>query len=189
VVEAAGKEVTHVREGDRVMVTWVPRSPEKGFRPSATVLDFRGQEARSTNVFTWGEHTLVHHQYVVPLDADMPTDVTAIIGCAVLTGVGAAQNTANVQAGQSVAVYGAGGVGLCVIAGAAARRANPIIAIDLTDEKLEFARRFGATHTVNARRQSGTGRDRLTGGGADFASTRRPPRTMERSVVQRPARL
>jgi Zn-dependent alcohol dehydrogenase len=170
VVEAAGSEVSHVREGDRVMVTWVPRSPEKGFRPSAAVLDFRGQEARSTNVFTWGEHTLVHHQYVVPLDKDMPTDVTAIIGCAVLTGVGAAQNTANVQAGQSVAVFGAGGVGLCVIAGAAARRASPIIAIDLTEDKLEFARKFGATHTVNARETDAVQAViDLTGGGADFA--------------------
>jgi len=170
VVEAVGANVTHVKEGDHVMVTWVPRSPEPGFRPAPAVLSFRGEEVRSQNVFTWAKHTLVHHQYVVPLAKDVPTDVTAIIGCAVLTGVGAAQNTANVQAGQSVAVFGAGGVGLCVIAGAAARRASPIIAVDLSDEKLEFAKKFGATHGINAKETDPVQAILdLTGGGVDFA--------------------
>ena len=170
VVVAKGANVTHVKEGDRVFVTWVPRSPEKGFRADPAVLPFRDQVARSQNVFTWAEHTLAHHQYVVPMESDIPTDVTAIIGCAVLTGVGAAQNTANVQAGESVAVFGAGGVGLCIIAGAAARRAHPIIAVDLSDEKLEFAKKFGATHGVNARDGDPVQAIvELTGGGADYA--------------------
>lgn len=170
VVEAIGENVTHVKEGDHVMVTWVPRSPERGFRPTPAVLKFRGEEARPANVFTWAKHTLVHNQYVVPLAKDVPTDVTAIIGCAVLTGVGAAQNTANVQAGQSVAVFGAGGVGLCVIAGAAARRANPIIAVDLSDEKLAFAKKFGATHGINAKETDPVQAILdLTDGGVDFA--------------------
>jgi Zn-dependent alcohol dehydrogenase len=170
VVEAAGKNVTHVKEGDYVMVTWVPRSPERGFRPQPAVLSFHDGEVRAQNVFTWAEHTLAHEQYVVPMEKDVPTDVTAIIGCAVLTGVGAAQNTANVQAGQSVAVFGAGGVGLCVIAGAAARRANPIIAVDLSDEKLEFAKHFGATHGINAReRDPVQAIVEMTDGGVDFA--------------------
>lgn len=170
VVEAAGANVRHVKEGDRVMVTWVPRSPEQGFRPQPASLSFRGGQASTANVFTWGEHTLVHEQYVVPMPGDVRTDVTAIIGCAVLTGVGAAQNTANVQPGNSVAVFGAGGVGLCIIAGAAARRASPIIAVDLSDEKLEFAKHFGATHGVNAREVDPVQAViELTGGGADFA--------------------
>ena len=170
VVEAAGRNVRHVKEGDRVFVTWVPRSPEKGFRGAPAVLPYRDGEARSNNVYTWGEHTLVHEQYVVPMEKDIPTDVTAIVGCAVLTGVGAAQNTADVQAGESVAVFGAGGVGLCIIAGAAARRANPIIAVDLSDEKLEFARRFGATHTINARSVDPVAQIvEMTEGGADYA--------------------
>lgn len=170
VVEAVGSAVRHVKPGDRVMVTWVPRSPEQGFVPEPATLRWRDQEIGSRNVFTWSEHSLAHEQYVLPLEADVPTDVTAIIGCAVLTGVGAAQNTANVQAGQSVAVFGAGGVGLCVIAGAAARRAYPIIAVDLSDEKLEFAKHFGATHGVNAREGDPVAAVKeLTGGGADFA--------------------
>ena len=170
VVEATGENVRHVREGDHVIVTWVPRSPAKGFRAAPAALPFRGEEARSNNVYTWAEHTLVHEQYVVPLEKDVPTDVTAIIGCAVLTGVGAAQNTANVQAGESVAVFGAGGVGLCIIAGAAARRADPIIAVDLSDEKLEFAKHFGATHGINARETDPVERIvEMTGGGVDYA--------------------
>lgn len=170
VVQAAGANVGHVSEGDHVMVTWVPRSARKDFRAVPSVLPFRDGEARSGNVFTWAEHTLVHEQYVVPLEKDVATDVTAIIGCAVLTGVGAAENTANVQAGESVAVFGVGDVGLCVIAGAAARRANPIIAVDLSDEKLEFAKRFGATHGINARNVDPVQQIvEMTGGGVDYA--------------------
>ena len=170
VVQAAGRDVRHVKEGDRVFVTWVPRSPEKGFRAPPAALPFRDGEALSNNVYTWGEHTLVHEQYVVSMEKDIPTDVTAIIGCAVLTGVGAAQNTADVQAGESVAVFGAGGVGLCIIAGAAARRASPIIAVDLSDEKLAFARRFGATHTINARSVDPVAQIvEMTDGGVDYA--------------------
>jgi Zn-dependent alcohol dehydrogenase len=170
VVVAAGKDVPNVKEGDRVMVTWVPRAAAKGWKSPGAVLPFRGLEARNQNVFTWAEHTLCHHQYVVPLEEGVPTDVTAIIGCAVLTGVGAAQNTANVQAGDTVAVFGAGGVGLCVIAGAAARRANPIIAVDLSDDKLEFAKKFGATHGINAANEDPIARImEMTGGGVDFA--------------------
>jgi hypothetical protein len=81
------------------------------------------------------------------------TDVTSIIGCAVMTGAGAVINTARVQPGQSVAIFGVGGVGLSAVVGARVAGANPIIAVDLDDAKLEFARRFGATHGINAGRE------------------------------------
>jgi Zn-dependent alcohol dehydrogenase len=79
-----------------------------------------------------------------------PIDITCLIGCAVLTGAGAVLHTANVRAGQSVAVFGAGGVGLSAIGAAAIVGADPVIAVDLDDRKLQFAREFGATHGVNA---------------------------------------
>ncbi len=150
VVAAAGTNVRHVKEGDHVMVTWVPRSPEPGFRPVPAVLSFHDQEARSQNVFTWAEHTLVHHQYVVPMEKDVPTDVTAIIGCAVLTGVGAATTTAGISPGDAVAVVGCGGVGLNIVQGARLAGAVSVVAVDVVGPKLELARQLGATAVVDA---------------------------------------
>lgn len=152
VVLAKGQDVTHVKEGDRVMVTWVPRDGEKSNRrPAATTIELPdGTTAVSQNVFTWADHTIADEQFVVKMPDDVATDVTAIIGCAVMTGAGAVYHTAGVKAGESVAVFGVGGVGLSAITAAAVVGANPIIAVDLTDEKLAFARRFGATHGVNA---------------------------------------
>ncbi len=150
-VVAAGSEVSHVREGDRVMVTWVPRSPDLDRRPEAIALDLAdGSTARSQGVFTWADNTIADEQYIVPMPDDVATDVTAIIGCAVMTGAGAAYHTAGVKQGDSVAVFGVGGVGLSAIVAAAVIGADPIIAVDLSEEKLEFARKFGATVGVNA---------------------------------------
>ena len=151
VVVAAGREVSHIKEGDRVMVTWVPRDPEITRRPEPCTLDLAdGTTARSQGVFTWADNTIADEQYVVSLPDDAPVDVTAIIGCAVMTGSGAVYHTAGVKKGESVAVFGVGGVGLSAIAAAAVVEADPIIAVDLSEEKLEFAKMFGATIGVNA---------------------------------------
>ena len=99
---------------------------------------------------TWTEYTLLSERLVVPLAKEVATDVTAIIGCAVLTGAGVILHTLGVRVNESVAVFGAGGVGLCAIATAHIVGAYPIIAVDLSDDKLAFAQRFGATHGVNA---------------------------------------
>jgi Zn-dependent alcohol dehydrogenase len=182
VVVARGKDVTHVKEGDRVMVTWIPRAAHEGMRrPEPTVLRIRDQEARPMGVFTWAESTIADQSYVVALEDDVPTDVTSIIGCAVMTGCGAALNTAGVRPNQSVAVYGVGGVGLCIVQACANVGAYPIIAVDLIEDKLGFARKFGATHGVNAASDDAVERIReLTGGGADFAfDAIGVPKTME----------
>jgi Zn-dependent alcohol dehydrogenase len=107
----------------------------------------------------------------VRIDDTVPLDRAALIGCGVMTGVGAVINTAKLEPGATAVVFGAGGVGLnavqaCVLAGA-----SQIVAVDTLDEKLEMARRFGATHTVNAGAESNVVRTlrKLTGGGADFA--------------------
>jgi Zn-dependent alcohol dehydrogenase len=80
---------------------------------------------------------------VVPMSPTDPTDITCLVGCAVLTGAGAVLHTAKVGLGQSVAVFGVGGVGSSAIGAAAIAGANPIIAVDLVDRKLQFAREFG----------------------------------------------
>ena len=152
VVVAAGAAVDHVAEGDEVLVTWVPRSTTPGGRvpvPATLVLP-DGSTAVSQNVFTWADHTIADEQFVVKAPPGTPMDVGAVLGCAVMTGAGAVVNTAGVGRGDSVAVFGVGGVGLSAIAAARAVGADPIIAVDLSAEKLDFARRFGATEVVDA---------------------------------------
>ena len=152
VVLATGSQVSHVKEGDHVMVTWVPRDGEHATRRAEGVaLDLPGGGKASTgNVFTWADNTIADEQYVVRIDKGERTDVTSIIGCAVMTGAGAVYHTAGVKKGQSVVVFGLGGVGLSAIAAAAVVGANPIIAVDLDETKLQFARKFGATVGINA---------------------------------------
>ena len=151
VILKAGADVTHVKEGDTVLVTWVPRDVLSARNlPARAQLNVSDGEAVSENVFTWADHTICDEQYVVKAAPTIDKDVTAIIGCAVMTGAGAVINTANVQPGQSVVIFGVGGVGLSAVVGAKVAGANPIIAVDLDDGKLEFAKSFGATHGINA---------------------------------------
>jgi Zn-dependent alcohol dehydrogenase len=152
IVTDVGKGVTHVKEGDHVITTWVSRVPISGLPVSTpTGATFQGQPLIADgDVFTWSEHMVTFADKVVPMSPSDPTDISCLIGCAVLTGAGAVLHTAKVQAGQSVAVFGAGGVGLSAIGAAAIAGASPIIAVDLDTRKLQFAREFGATHGVNA---------------------------------------
>jgi Zn-dependent alcohol dehydrogenase len=121
-------------------------------------------------VYTWGEDVLVDSELVVRMSKEHPTDVSSIVGCAVLTGAGAVLNTAQVRPGDSVAIFGVGGVGLSAVRAAAIVEADPIIAVDLADEKLEFAREFGATHTINASEIDPVEAIvDLTNGGVDYA--------------------
>jgi len=152
VVTHVGKEVSHLKEGDHVISTWVPRIPISGLpvsRPTGAAFHGRPVIADG-DVYTWSEHMVTFADKVVPMSPSDPTDITCLIGCAVLTGAGAVLHTAKVGLGQSVAVFGVGGVGLSAIAAAAIAGADPIIAVDLVDRKLQFAREFGATHGVNA---------------------------------------
>ncbi|MGH2364401.1 MAG: zinc-binding dehydrogenase, partial [Chloroflexota bacterium] len=140
-------------------------------RHATPMLKFRGQELpASFAAHTWMDTVLSDDRWVVKLPADTPMDVTAVVGCAVLTGAGAVIHTAKVQVGSSVAVYGVGGLGLCTVQTCANVGAYPIIAVDLADDKLEYARQFGATHTINAGQEDPVAKIReITGGGADYA--------------------
>ncbi len=152
VVLKTGSEVSHVKEGDTVMVTWVPRDAANTSRaPEPVEVPLPdGSVANTGNVFTWADTTLADEQYVVKVSPEINKEVTAIIGCAVMTGAGAVENTAAVKAGDSVVIFGVGGVGLSAVVAARSVKADPIIAVDLDAEKLKFATQFGATHTINA---------------------------------------
>jgi Zn-dependent alcohol dehydrogenase len=178
IVAAKGRHVAHVKEGDHVITTWVDRDNATtplprvdhalNDRDQYTAL-WKGTEV-SHSAATWVEYSLASERVVLPLPSDVATDVTSIIGCAVMTGAGAIINTLKVRSGEAVAVFGAGGIGLCAIAAAAIADAHPVVAVDLSDEKLAFARRFGATHGINAKALDAVQSIKdLTGGGVDFA--------------------
>jgi NDMA-dependent alcohol dehydrogenase len=117
------------------------------------------------------ELATVHADSLVKIDKEMPLDRAALIACGVMTGVGAAVNTARVQAGSVCVVFGCGGVGLNAIQGCAIAGAGMIVAVDTSDLKLELAKKLGATHTFNVSGQENVGKTlyKLTGGGADYA--------------------
>jgi S-(hydroxymethyl)glutathione dehydrogenase/alcohol dehydrogenase len=123
----------------------------QGYLPDGTTRFHKGDtEIRIfTGVASFAEYTVVPETGVVKIRKDVPLDVAALVGCGVMTGVGAVINTAKVEAGSSVAVIGCGGVGLNVIQGAVLAGAEKIIAIDLNPKKLALAQQFGATHCVN----------------------------------------
>jgi S-(hydroxymethyl)glutathione dehydrogenase/alcohol dehydrogenase len=101
-------------------------------------------------VGAWSEVTIMPAMSAIKIRDDMPLPQAALIGCAVVTGVGAVQNVASLAHGESIAVVGCGGVGLNAIQGARLSGAGIIVAVDVIDAKLELARKFGATHTVNS---------------------------------------
>ncbi|GAC1315258.1 MAG: Zn-dependent alcohol dehydrogenase [Chloroflexota bacterium] len=122
------------------------------------------------NLSGYAEKMLVHSNAIVRIRADMPLDRAALIGCGVTTGVGAVLNTARIEAGSTVAVFGCGGVGLSAIQGARIAGARMIIAVDVHDHKLETAFELGATHTVNGARKDPVEEIRqLTDGGVEYA--------------------
>ena len=100
-------------------------------------------------VTTFSDYTIASENRLTPMPQEAPGDVLALLGCAVTTGLGIVFHNIRLLPGQSIAVFGVGGVGLNVVQGADLVNAHPIVALDRSDAKLEFARRFGATHTVN----------------------------------------
>jgi Zn-dependent alcohol dehydrogenase len=142
--------------------------------PDGTVRT-RDAAGKDLNVFcgcgVMAEYATVHMDNVVKIDSSMPLDRAALIACGVMTGVGAAVNTAKVEAGSIAVIIGCGGVGLNAIQGCAIAGAGVIVAVDTSDEKLEMAKQFGATHGYNITGQANAGKDlyKLCGGGADYA--------------------
>jgi len=172
VVERVGQGVTRVRPGDHVLVSWVPQCGacyycerrqghlcEKamitlsagGLLDGTTRLRSAGRPLHQMAASgTFAELTVVPETGVVRLPDDLDLKLAALLGCSVLTGVGAVLNTAQVAAGDTVAVVGCGGVGLNVIQGARIAGAARIIAVDTNTSKLALAASFGATHAVDA---------------------------------------
>ena len=189
IVEAVGSEVTTVKPGDHIIactsmycgscaqcvtgLTHLCSNRAACLRPKGAKprLSQNGAPiAQFADLASFAEKMLLHERAVVKIADDIPLDRAALLGCAVTTGTGAALNTAQVTPGSSVVVFGAGGVGISVIQGARIAGARQIIAVDLLDHKLEIAKHFGATHTINASSGDSVKEiKRLSNGGVDFS--------------------
>lgn len=147
VVVEVGAGVTHVKPGDHVVLHWRKGA---GIHAAPAKYQWGDRLVNSGWVTTFSEFAVVSENRVTAIPKDIPFEVAALLGCAVTTALGLINNLAQVKIGQSVAVFGCGGVGLNVVQGAALVSANPIIAIDIYDHKLDMAREFGATHLINS---------------------------------------
>lgn len=191
-VVQVGEGVSDLKIGDRVVLVFVPscghcmpcmegrpalcepgaESNGKGTLLSGERRLHLGSQVvnHHVGVSAFAEHAVVSRRSCVKLEQDIDPIEAALFGCAVLTGVGAVVNTAKVQPGQTAAVIGLGGVGLCALLGAVASGAREIVAVDLHDSKLAMARSLGATITVNARDPDAVAKVKeATRGGVDFA--------------------
>jgi len=192
IVEEVGEGVTDLKRGDHVVLVFVPScghcgpcaegrpalcEPGAAANGAGTLLSGERRLTRGGKPINhhlgcsvFAEYATVSRRSVVKIDPELPLDEAALFGCAVLTGVGAVVNTAQVRAGASVAVIGLGGVGLASLLGAAASGARHIIAVDLSEAKLDLAKALGATHTFNAGDSDCQERIReVTSGGVEYA--------------------
>ncbi len=171
-VVETGEGIDDLKSGDRVVMVFVPScghcAPCAEGRPAlcepGNAANGRGEMLAGgrrlsvgsepvhhhIGVSAFADHAVVSRRSLVKIEADIPHEIAALFGCAVLTGVGAAVNTARIKAGESVAVVGLGGVGLSALLGAIACGASRVVAVDLADDKLKLARELGATDCFNA---------------------------------------
>lgn len=182
IVEAVGSGVTGLKEGDPVVLSTLAHC---GRCPACEV--GRSTECRNApkmlqpfqidgkagyqfaNTSTFIESTIVKEQSAIPVDPRVPFDRACLIGCGIMTGVGAVINRAKVEVGSTMAVFGVGGIGLNCVQGGVLAGASKIIAVDVMPQKLEWAKRFGATHVIDGSKEDAVAAVKdLTNGGADY---------------------
>ncbi len=191
IVEAVGQGVTRIKPGDHVALNWAPNCGACFYclndRPSlcssyvepiwaGTMMDGTTRLSRNgqpvyhfSATACFAERTVVSQECCVPLSREIPFPIAALIGCAVTTGVGAALNTVQVRPGSTVAVFGAGGIGLSIIMGVHLAGAGRIIAVDKSEAKGDIAQEFGATDILMAGPDTNDSIRKITQGrGADY---------------------
>lgn len=142
-----GAGVRHVKVGDKVVLHW---RKSVGIESPTPVYRWGDRQVNAGWVTTFNEYAIVSENRVTPIPADSDLEVAALFGCAVTTGFGVVENNAKVRIGESVVVFGAGGIGLNIVQAAALVSAYPIVAVDLHDGRLALARQMGATHLINS---------------------------------------
>ncbi|WP_282024389.1 S-(hydroxymethyl)glutathione dehydrogenase/class III alcohol dehydrogenase [Commensalibacter papalotli (ex Botero et al. 2024)] len=194
IVQAVGEGVTSISVGDHVIPLYTPECGKcdyclsgktnlcqairitqgKGLMPDGTTRFFKDGKPifHYMGTSTFSEYTVVPEIAVAKISKDAPLEKVCLLGCGITTGMGAVTNTAKVQPGDSVAVFGLGGIGLSVIMGAKTAQAGRIIAIDINTDKFDLAKKLGATDCINPKDYQDSIQDviiKLTNGGVDFS--------------------
>lgn len=147
-VLAVGEGVTRVKPGDHVVMHW---RQSDGIQCQSPSYNWNGRKVNAGWVTTFNDHAIASENRLTVIPDDFDLKIAPLFGCAVTTAMGVINNDAQVKVGQSIVVFGVGGVGLNIIQSAEMVSANPIIAIDLFDKKLDMAKKFGATHCFNSK--------------------------------------
>ena len=146
VVLETGATVTKVRAGDKVVLSWIKGS---GIEAGGAVYDWDGRKVNAGGVTTFQRHAVVSENRLTLLPGELPMDIAVLLGCAAPTGMGAVDNVLKVDAGNAVAVFGTGGIGLNALMAAALAGAMPVIGIDPNPARRALAKIFGATHVID----------------------------------------
>ncbi len=166
-VMEVGGGVTKVKRGVYVVCTWIKG---KGLEGGASQYKCRGRIINAGPITTFSEYAVISENRLVKIPKKVPPDIASILGCAVPTGMGVVLNTLKVRKGTSIAIFGVGGVGSASILGAVLTKCKIIIAIDITKEKLDFAKHLGATNVINAKEENVLVKIKeKTSGGLDYA--------------------
>jgi S-(hydroxymethyl)glutathione dehydrogenase / alcohol dehydrogenase len=145
-VMEAGPGVTKVKPGDQVVLSWIRG---EGMEAGGTVYDWDGKKVNAGGVTTFQRHAVVSENRLTPVPKGMGMDIAVLLGCSAPTGMGAILNVLNVKAGNSVVVFGTGGIGLNAIMAAALVGGNPVIGVDINASRRDLAPAFGATHVID----------------------------------------
>lgn len=147
IVLEIGPGVTHVQPGDTVVLHW---RPSQGIQSRTPAYTWRGAKLNAGWVTTFNDYAVVSENRMTVIPADFDLKIAPLFGCAVTTAAGVVNNDAHLKVGESVVIFGVGGVGLNLVQFAALAGAHPVVAIDLLDHKLAMAKERGATHTLNS---------------------------------------
>ena len=146
-----GQGVSNVKNNDKVVLHW---RPSLGIQGAPPIYSWAGERVNAGWIATFNEYAIVSENRLTAIPDDSDLEVAALFGCAVTTGFGVVVNNAKMTIGESVVVFGAGGVGLNIIQAASLVSAWPIIAVDLHDNRLQLAKEMGATHVINSNKEN-----------------------------------